>query len=821
LAFLVLCVSGPRRTLADESATVVAGHVVDARTRGPVAGARVAADGHEVATSADGSFSLSLASRPTTISVTLVGYLPQTVAADNADITVSLVPAVRFQDQAEVAGLAQPSPDAPSTLALRPTQVLQAAGALDNIFRVLHTLPGVSATEEFGSRLSVRGGGPDENLTVMDGVEISNPYRLLGLVSAFNPETVESFSLDTGGFSVSHGDRLSSLLIVHNRGGTESQGLAGSAALSLTDGNAIVEGKLPGAAKGSWIVTGRRTYYDLVANKIVDAELPTFTDLQSKLVWAPRAGTRLLFSGLRSRESADVSFDDDDTGDQGDFLDAARNDLAAVTLESTFGPRTTSRTIASWYRNTESFDVSARFQNQTQRSNAPDDSGFGQADIKFTRDLTVRDLALRQEFGFQLSDRNLLQAGAETHRLSTRVAWQIKGDRNPNAANGSSLRGGTGLPTALDSSVGAGRSGAWVQDRFGLGSRLVMDVGLRADRSEVNARSEFSPRLGAALSLDTRTRLRASFGKYTQSPGYDKLVQADYFLDLSQAGTLALPNERSLHTSFAIERDVTAGFLARAEMYYKSFSDLTVGRLETESERQLRIAQYDFPAELATSIPAAAQITSDPVGSGRGRAYGLDLYLAKRATSSNTRLTGWASYTLAVADREAYGRNYSFDYDRRHALSLVDNFQVKSWLEIATTLRIVSGFPMTPVLGLRVAATEDVLDQDRDGNRTELVPERDSAGRLTYVIDRGGLANLNSARLPTFARLDLRASFAPKGRSGRWLLYLDIINALSRKNAGTIDTTLEYDPSSDRPKIVNEYGGSIPLLPSFGVRFRF
>jgi hypothetical protein len=465
--------------------------------------------------------------------------------------------------------------------------------------------------------------------------------------------------------------------------------------------------------------------------------------------------------------------------------------------------------------------VSAQFENKMLRSNAPDDSGFGRADVSFTRDLTVRDLALRQEFGLQFSERNLLQAGAETHRLSTRVAWHITGDRNPNAANGSSVRGGTGLPQALDSAVGASRSGAWVQDRFGLGARLVLDTGLRADYSEVNARTELSPRLGAALALDAHTRLRGALGQYTQSPGYDKLVQADYFLDLTHAGTLALPSERSLHASVTLERDLAPGLLARAEAYYKNFTHLTVGRLETEVERQARVAQYDFPRDLAASVPTGAQITSDPVGTGRGHAYGFDVYLAKRATSTTTRLTGWASYTYGIAEREAYGRTYAFDYDRRHALSIVDSLRVKTWLEIATTLRMVTGFPMTPVVGLRVAAVADIADQDGDGNTTELVPQRDAAGRLSYVIDRGELANLNSARLPAFARLDLRASFAPKGRTGRWLLYLDIINVLNRKNAGSVDTRLEYDPASDKPRAVDEYGGSIPFLPSFGVRFRF
>ena len=119
---------------------------------------------------------------------------------------------------------------------------------------------------EFSSRISVRGGGPDENLTVMDGIEVSNPYRLQGLVSAFNPEMIESFALDTGSFGVARGDRLSSLLTVQNRAGSASRSFGGSAAVSITDGNAILEGKLPGQGKGSWIVTGRRTYYDLLAD---------------------------------------------------------------------------------------------------------------------------------------------------------------------------------------------------------------------------------------------------------------------------------------------------------------------------------------------------------------------------------------------------------------------------------------------------------------------------------------------------------------------------------------------------------------------------
>ena len=117
----------------------------------------------------------------------------------------------------------------------------------------------------------------------------------------------------------------------------------------------------------------------------------------------------------------------------------------------------------------------------------------------------------------------------------------------------------------------------------------------------------WSPRLAATLTLDDATRLRGAVGKYTQSPGYDKLVQSDSFVDLSNTGKLDLPNERSLHASLSFERDLAPGIEARAEVYYKSFRNLIVGRLESEAERAARVAQYDFPPELAQDIPFAAR----------------------------------------------------------------------------------------------------------------------------------------------------------------------------------------------------------------------
>jgi hypothetical protein len=806
----------------------VSGQVLDVVRRTPVAGASVSTvdragnptPGRETLTDDGGNFRLDLLPGANALAVAAEGYLPETIrlelapAAPTVSVLVLLVDRGRFREQVEVVAPSDAAgADGPAELPVRPLDVMAVAGSADNVFRTLQTLPGVAATEEFGSRLAVRGGGPDENLTVMDGVEIHNPYRLFGLTSAFNPETVKSFELFTAVFPARYGDRLSSLLTVENRAGDPSRAFQGSSALSVTDANVVAEGGFA-ETKASWLVTGRRTYYDLVANRIVDTDLPAFADLQGKLNFEPRAGRRLTLLGVLSRESANAFVEGDRLGDEGGLVNASRNDLLAVTFESGLGGRGSSRTVASYYQNTEDLDFNAQFQAESRRSNSPDDDiAYGRAELAFAREVRVRDLAVRQELRYQAGPRHLVEVGAEVHALQTRTAFRITGDRNPFAANGSSQQGGAGLPDALDSVLDSTRTGAWVEDRFEAGSGLLLEPGLRYDWSGVNGRSTVSPRLAATLRLGTATRLRAGFGLFTQSPGYEKLVQSDYFLDLSSTGRVDLDHARATHALLGIERDLGAGVTVRLEGYYKSFRDLIVGRLETEEERQARIARYDFPAELESSIPVAPQITTFPVNGASGRAWGVDVYASRRAGPGD-RLGGWASYTYGRSDRDAYSRDYPFEYDRRHAFSAVGSFRLSGKAEVSATLRVASGFPYTPVVGLKASTVE----VEQTG---KLVPRYDATGLVVWEVDVGDTTNLNTGRLPTFARLDLRASFRPRGPSGRWLFYLDVINVTNRQNAGAIDVHLEHDPASEYPRIVRERIAAIPFLPSFGVRFRF
>jgi hypothetical protein len=818
-AFLLAMFAGP--ALA-QPAPIVTGRVIEAFSMGPLAGARVTAGSVSVVTDSDGRFALTLPRGTARLVVTLGGHLTEqvevTIGDQPAAVEVLLLSQSQFKEDVVVTAGVKPVPVSPSAIDVSPLAVRSIAGAAENVFRTVQTLPGVNATDDFGSRLSVRGGGPDQNLTVMDGVEIHDPYRLFGLTSAFNPETVENFEFVAGGFSPKYGDRLSSILLIENRPGTQAKSFAGSFSLALTDANAVVEGKMPGSMKGSWIVSARRTYYDLVANRIVGTTLPAFADVQGKASWEMRPGQRLSLFVLSSREKTDAQFEQDAGASNLGLGNRASNDLVSLSLASTLRARVSSRTIASWYNYKDSLDAAGDIRDEASRSNAPGDEAFGRANVAFARNLGVRDLSLREEVAISASPTHLVETGGEIHVLDTLWGWDIGGDRNTNEANGSSVQGGVGLPSQLDSRQQSVRAGAWVFDRIQATPRLRIDPGLRIDWNGVAGETMLSPRVSARIDVGRGFAVRASAGLFTQSPGYEKLLQSDYFVDLTSARALSLTSERSVHLLGALEREFAPGLMARVEGYYKSFNGLIVGRLETPAETAARVALYDYPAGLQSSVPREPQIMSDPVNGADGAAYGFDLYVAHQPSSASERFAGWGSYTWGRANVNSYGRRSPFDYDRRHALSLVGTYRMKRWLELAASARVASGFPYDPVLGLVVAASPV---NDESGNLVKYVPEVDANGLYVWTTTKGGVENLNTATLPLFARVDVRATFKPSWWSSRWQFYVEVINVLNRDNAGSFNPVLSYDPGSDRPAVTYKPEGSFPLLPSLGIRCRF
>ncbi len=793
----------PASTTAQPPSSVT-GQVIDGVTEAPLEDARVEGATDTVVTESGGRFSIDVGAAETTLRVRATGYLDTVVPVDSLELVIRLFPN-RFAETVEVVS----APDAqerPSSTPVSPAEVFRAPGSIDNVFRTLNTLPGVASTDDFGSRLAVRGGTPDQNLTVMDGIEVHNPYRLFGIASAFNPETVEGFQLSAGGFGAAYGDRLSSLLIVENRPGRPTFAGAGSA--SVTDANVVLEGATPGGHNGTWLVSARRTYYDLVAGRLQDQNFPSFADLQLRAGWEFGPGHRLTLTGLRSVEDADLDIDGDRDDERAALGSDVTNGLASARLDAVLGARATSTTIVSWYRNREQLNFDGLVRADARRSNAPDnDVAFELSTILFDRSLDIGDVSARQELGVQVSPRHLLGAGIEVHRLDTRVGFTLRGDRNDTQANGSSIQGGAGLPDDLQSALRGTRGGLWLKDTYTPSSRVSFEPGLRLDWSTINGDMALSPRIALSYALGRGARVRAAGGLYTQSPGYEKLTQSDYFIDLSGAHDGGLLHEKATHVVVGLEQALGRDLTARIEGYYKGFNDLLLGRLENESERLERVSQYDFPEPLRDDVPTAPLILSAPTNDAGGIAYGLDLFFSH--SNDAAPLTGWLSYAWGRATRESYGRRYAFEYDRRHAFNAVGRYRLTRRWDVATTFRVASGFPHTAPLGVRVSAVED--------DRGRLVPGTDSVGNLIYTVDYGGLDNLNAARLPHYARVDVRGTY----RRGRWSFYVEVLNLLGRDNAVVLEPRLRHNPDAALPQVFETASQGFPRIPTFGLRARF
>ena len=144
---------------------------------------------------------------------------------------------------------------------------------------------------------------------------------------------------------------------------------------------------------------------------------------------------------------------------------------------------------------------------------------------------------------------------------------------------------------------------------------------------------------------------------------------------------------------------------------------------------------------------------------------------------------------------------------------MVGQLRLRDTLRLAGTWRLASGFPYTSAEGVRVAARRD--------SRGRYVPDTDEDGNLVYTPDFGGVGNLHAARLPAYARLDLRLTWQPRGREGRWQLYAEVINAFGRDNGVDVETNVVRDAAGGLPRVEESPSFGFPRIPTVGIRFRF
>jgi hypothetical protein len=776
------------------------------------------------------------------VRVTFVGYdtvqkAVQVRANDTADVSIVLIEDTRNRgDIIVTATRRQEQTDTrTSVISITPKEAKYKAGAVEDVFRALQGLPGVTAPNDFSSQLVIRGSGPDQNLILMDGIELFNPYRLYGFISLFNPETVSQINLITGAFPAPYGDRLSAVLDVNNRDGSRDSGyFAGKLNVSITNANLITEGKLP-FLQGSYILSTRRTYYDLIAGPIArasgavdgDVALPNFGDIQARLTFFPATNHKVYVNGLFSSDN--TQFESSANRTQADSLslvDRSFNSVAGLTWLFTPSETFSSRAVFSWYENrgANSFggqggsqriageevtrEEFRRIQDSLRREGIDVPTLYrinGNTNFRFAK------WTARLDQVWSPSPDHRLEFGTMIDDITTGVGFEVDIDPRLRAVQQSNPRA-ISFPEEFEANISYLRLGTYFQDNIRLTNRLTVQPGIRHDYYEYINRHYFSPRLAASFAVDEITTIRASSGVYYQSPGYEKLFDRSVFLDFTDPSTRNLRAERSIHGVLGFERMLTDEWQFRAEAYYKWFDDLILQQVVPGTVYRVdRVPGQPATSEQGWTTPIATigdSLTALPVNVATGESYGIEFLVQKVAIVGENTFYGIASYALSWSNRYRDGLIIPFNFDRRHALNLSGGYRLGSNWDLSVTWTYGSGFPWTDAVGI----TPRIVRRE-DPQTGELRPEieRNFKG-IELVADRGGLDNLNRGRLPDYHRLDVRVTTYPQWFGLTWSVYLDVINVYNRRNI----ISRNWRVDDETGEIGFRETAMLPILPTFG-----
>jgi len=525
-----------------------------------------------------------------------------------------------------------------STVSVDPLFIakLPSLGGEVDLFRSLQLLSGVQQSTELSSGLYVRGGSPDQNLNLLDGVIVYNPIHLGGFLSVFNTDALRDVKLIKGAFPAEYGGRISSVLDMTMKEGTKEK-FSGSAGISLISSRLTLEG--PINENSSFMISGRRMYLDLLANLVATMlagestnQNPTyyFYDLNAKANYKLSDNNHLFVSGFLCQ---DVLGAPDDSEEAFDI--SWGNKTANLRWMHIVSPMLFTNFSLIYTDYTFGTNL---YDKQNRKNN-------------FKTDSRIRDIMLRAEGQYFPSKNHKIKSGLETiwHNFRSRAAMNFDYDFYDAFFSSNDM-------TSLEAAY-------YIQNEWTITNRLDANIGGRFYYFQEAAYYSFEPRLSVSYKLTEVTSLKASAAIAHQF--LHLITRNDITLptDLWFPSTKTIKPSRAWQGVFGLEHIFDGGnYIFSAEVYYKDMRNLY---------------EYKDSVFFSLSIPMEDQFTR-----GRGDAYGLELFLNKRLGS----FTGWIGYTLAWTNRYFdelnNGKRFSPRYDRRHDVNFVLTYNFSDTWEI-------------------------------------------------------------------------------------------------------------------------------------------
>jgi hypothetical protein len=532
--------------------------------------------------------------------------------------------------------------------------ILSIPGALDDPTRAVQIFSGVSGGGDYSGYLAVRGGSPDQNQVIMDGVVIPNPYRFRlaagGGLSTINPNTTQNIYLHLGGFSAEYGNALSSILEVESRSGNRDH-IRAQGSVNVTDMNAVVEGPFPGGI-GSYIFSVRRTYYDLIANQISksNSAFPFYFEISSKWAFDLNKNNRVILNFIRNQEGTELL---DEFSEGLNLIEKVKSHLASITWRNLQGESWRFDTMFSYYHDTMSYRA------------FPPDTFYYEYNYE-ALNAKVVNFSFREDIRYKLSEKSWLNWGFSATTIPSNV--------NFDSADSEFFYARIESPKDIKFDRTYQYYATYFESSAKATEKLHLRIGLRYDYSTLIHEGEMSPRISIWYKLNDRTTLEGSWGLFYQYPNPLTIYTRNVPVDLS-ANLDLISAEKATHQIIAFERTFGKDLSAKLQVYNKDIDRLL-----------LPIDEKSFL----------------PINNGRGISNGIEFILEKKRSKS-CRFSGIISYSYGKAKFRSLDSNawLPFKYDRRHALTVLYNMRLVGNWNISLLGQYSSGLPFTEVLGLR------------------------------------------------------------------------------------------------------------------------
>ncbi len=772
----------------------LSGFIKDAETGERLIGANIYTPDLKGTTSNNaGYFSLTLPADTMTITLSYLGYHSEVILVNlkkdiqqNFQLKPSIdLATVLITDSDSIQSL--PSIITNNTeLKLHELLSVPAIGGLADPFKMIQLLPGVQSGQEGSAGLYIRGGGPDQNLILLDDVPVYYPNHLFGFYSIFNPSAIKSLQLIKGSYSAKYGGRLSSIIDVHTKDGDLNQ-FHGEANLGLIAADFALEGPLV-KDKTSFMFSARRTYLDLLMqpitqkrkkeNNIDGSTSYYFYDLNGKITHHFSDRDQLSFHFFSSKDRYN------DNGEFAYVQDTSRvinsnlrtvawkNLISAVRWNHVFSKKLFARTQISFTNYKLNFDE----LNGESQVGLLDSEALSERSASLNYTSEVKDWLAKVHFDYLPAPNHFVKIGM----LATRHSF-IPGKDSLKEAYQVFPESQVSFDTVFNNyTIPAWEADFYIEDDFKISDFLKLNLGLHGSAFWVDQKFYWSvqPRILANVIIRKRWALKASFSTMTQ------------YLHLLTNSGLGLPTDLWLPPVGLIEPQ--EGWQSVVGLNYSPnhFWDISI---EGYYKRMNNLISFKRESRFLLN----SDRIDEKVTFGSGKSYGGEFLIHKKSDP----LRGWIGYTLSLSERTFpeinNGVTFPYKYDRRHDVSLALFYKLNPKIEFSGIWVYGTGNAIT------LPISEFPLVEPNSSNPPVI---------LYNYGDR------NSFRMPAYHRLDLGAKFVVTKKWGVHSIYLGIYNVYNRKNPYFI--SLNVNPNEPDTKEFS-LTSLIPILPSvrYGIKF--